>query len=307
MSFRLTDMDRQLLRSLADHRLLTVKLAAVLHRRNFRALHRRLSELGEAGFLASATVSYGGKQGRPEKVLSLARAGIDKLRAYGLLSADIPSARITADALNCWEHQLLLTTFRVQLSHLGTVVPHLKIDFLSSTSPFLPIQGDDRPLTWESTSTQDNAAEITSFLPDGVFAISHPQGQRTVLFFLEVDMGTEPLVSAKHPHGDIRQKILNYQACFRNGRYKRYEKVWNCPLRGFRLLFLVRGADRWAQLCRLVSQTPPSDFIWLADEAMMLGEGVWGKIWAKGGRAEAFNHSILGSQLPDPSPAPLAL
>ena len=40
-------------------------------------------------------------------------------------------------------------------------------------------------------------------------------------------MGTETLVNSKGKPTDVRQKIVSYQALFRDGQYKRYEKIFN--------------------------------------------------------------------------------
>ncbi|MCY2953519.1 MAG: hypothetical protein NTU53_16300 [Planctomycetota bacterium] len=97
------------------------------------------------------------------------------------------------------------------------------------------------------------------FTPDGVLSITHAAQQKAVLFFLEVDRGSQTLASPGRGCADIRQKILNYQGYFRSPRYKRYQQVWNCHSRGFRLLFLAKTAERLSALCRLVQEMQPSD------------------------------------------------
>lgn len=62
---------------------------------------------------------------------------------------------------------------------------------------------------------------------DGVFIITDRESEKSLLFFLEVDMGTETLVNSNSKPIDVRQKIVNYQALFRAGQYKRYEKIFN--------------------------------------------------------------------------------
>ena len=123
----------------------------------------------------------------------------------------------------------------------------------------------------------------------------------TLLFFLEVDMGTEPLARSASTGRDIRGKILNYQRCFRQSQYKRYEKVFGAALRGFRLLFLTHNESRLQSLCRQVQKMPPSDFVWLTDEARMTSQGVHATIWARGGQLDSPLQSILGNEMPDVS------
>ena len=79
--------------------------------------------------------------------------------------------------------------------------------------------------------------EFSEFIPDGVFTITNAELKKSLLFFLEVDMGTETVASPKRDLKDIRQKIVNYQALFRTGQYKRYEKILKADVNGFRFCF----------------------------------------------------------------------
>ncbi len=120
----------------------------------------------------------------------------------------------------------------------------------------------------------------------------------TLLFFLEVDMGTETIASRRPGGGDVRQKIVVYQSCFRGGLYKRYEPILGARLRGFRVLVLAHTSSRLAALCRLVRETPPSDFVWLTDQERMFSQGIWAPIWARGGHIDSPPQSILGTEMP---------
>lgn len=56
-------------------------------------------------------------------------------------------------------------------------------------------------------------------------------------------------------------------------------------------------------LCRVVRETPPSDFVWLTHKTRMYQDGVDAPIWAHGGRDQAELESILGTERPG-TPAP---
>jgi len=157
----------------------------------------------------------------------------------------------------------------------------------------------------EKFSTDEIGNGWIEFTPDCVMALTHKGIHKTLLFFLEVDMGTETLASPKRTKVDVRQKVVNYQTYLRFKRYRRYEHLWNCSLNGFRLLFLAYGPGRLASLCRLVRDMPPSDFIWLTDRRLLLSKGVWADIWSRGGRHDVPPQSILGSQMPELSPTPV--
>jgi len=110
-------------------------------------------------------------------------------------------------------------------------------------------------------------------------------------------MGTESLASSNDDSGSIHGKIRNYQAYFRNGKYKQYEELAGCSLNGFRLLFLANSWARLVSLCRVVRETPPSDFVWLTDHDRMFECGLSAEIWARGGLIDEPWESILGPRL----------
>ena len=133
-------------------------------------------------------------------------------------------------------------------------------------------------------------------IPDGVFTITKKDAKKTLLFFLEVDMGTETLAKTKRVPGDIRQKIINYQTLFRSNHYKRYEKIFNAELNGFRLLFLANMPARMKAICNLVQQMPPSNFIWVTNQERMFSHGISAEIWARGGQYKKPPESILSQK-----------
>jgi hypothetical protein len=92
----------------------------------------------------------------------------------------------------------------------------------------------------------------------------------------------------------IRQKILNYGACFDTRAYQKYESLWNCKLKGFRLLFITDNVARLSALCTLVQEMPPSDYIWLTTADRLFADGISAEIWVRGGRLDAPLQSILG-------------
>jgi hypothetical protein len=142
-----------------------------------------------------------------------------------------------------------------------------------------------------------NTCGADRIIPDAVFIITHKESGKTLLFFLEVDMGTETIASANRNHKDIRQKVVNYQNLFRSDDYKYYESVFRSGLSGFRLLFLSNTASRMKSLCNLVKNMPPSNFVWLMDQDQMFKNGLFGKRWVKGGLTRKPLESILGKEL----------
>jgi len=304
MSNMLRRGDYDLLLTLADCRVLTCEQLAVLCGRNVAATRQRLRDL-KAGYLIKAIArTFDEGPGRPDGLVSLSRAAVDILKEEGLISESTAPEQVTAERLPCVEHQLVVNETRIQLVAMQRAMPEFQVRVFNP----VPLHTADGVVA--SSSTQRGVFEPRGpggkdvFVPDGVFVLSHKPAQKTLLFFLEVDMNTQPLNSRSPCKRDVRRKIGSYQECFRQRGFARYEDLCGCPLRGFRLLLLTTHAARLSALCRIVRAMPPSNFIWLTDRPSLLAQGIWAAIWVAGGMDAQPRQSILGTKAPDPCPSP---
>jgi len=304
VAFRLKRSDFRIMTTIAEYRILTVRQLVCVLAQNAQSVHRRLRDLQDAGLVLAQQRGHGRRRGRPEKIVSLTVAGVDALRSADMLSDDVPDESVTSKGIHCTQHQLLANWVQIHVSRIESVAAGLETRFLAAESPFLSADGST--LIADSALAGDGSKEHR-FVPDGVFWIHCAEQDRTVLFFLEVDMGTEPLASPRRNRRDIRQKILNYQAYFQGKSYKRYEAECGRPLRGFRTLFVTAGTTRFAGVCQLVREMAPMDFIWVTEQKQLHESGVWGPIWARGGQMETDRQSILGSRRPSLYPKPTDL
>ncbi|EFK08175.1 conserved hypothetical protein [delta proteobacterium NaphS2] len=297
MTIKLNKNDRRLLAAIAEHRILTTSQVTAIQRNSRQVVRRRLRQLEELGVILIAPRGLGHSRGRPEKMVSLSREGVDRISDEHPVLRGMPIHQINGDKIRCMEHQLLTNWFRIHLAQIQHVIPELSIRFLSPDSPFLKRNDHDLPFIYEQSSNEGKNKKTGGFTPDGVFSIEHRQRQKTLLFFLEVDRGTESVATLKREPRDIRQKIINYQEYFRSNRYKRYEGHWHCNFKGFRLLFLTHTNSRLSVLARLVREMPPSDFIWLTSLDQMFTKGLSAEIWIRGGKQDEAPGSILTSHL----------
>ncbi len=294
MRFRLTASDCEVLHMVAECRVVTTPQLAALLSGNGKSLNRRISQLVAQGLLTGATRGPGQRRGRPERVVSPTVCGVEVLQERKLIDTQLSCETILGEPILSQAHQLLLNWVRAHLHHAETVVPHVRIRFLAHNSPFLPPRFSDLSTVTDLTPGECRQQRNIRFKPDAAVSICDTTQDKTVLFFLEVDRGTEILASPKREPTDIRQKILNYGICFDRQTYKKYESLWNCQLNGFRLLVVTDSVARLSGLCSLVQAMPPSDYIWLTDKDRMFEDGISAEIWARGGRLDASPHSILG-------------
>ena len=301
MDFEYRQTDLHILAALAEYRILTVRHLLVLQPRNDRALRRRLDTLQHHGDIEDGLPCLSRGCGRPEELLSLTKAGVNRLKAEGTLAPEFPWEQATIQGLQCLEHHLLLNEVRLQLTQIPQVAPGITARFVTAgPTTAKPAPGAAPPGRERIPLKRDPIRSHIVFESDGVLALTDAKAGKSVLFFLEVDMGTESLRS---PRGhSIHEKITNYQICFREGHYRRYEAIFGAKLQGFRLLFLADSAERMTRLAQLAQQTPPSDFIWLTHRDLLMDCGVGAPIWVRPDSPEGM--SILGSRAPNPSPLP---
>jgi hypothetical protein len=292
MASKITQNDKEILTAIGEHQALTVKQLSVLSQRSFQVIRRRKRTMEREGLIATKMQGYGHGRGRPEEFVFLTEKGTTFLEGEGIQSCNFLGKvedRFFSD------HHLLVNWFRIHLLQTERTIPQLSVNYLDPNFHPEVLPTRDRPSLLERVLGKKRPEKPPEFIPDGVFSITDKETEKkTLLFFLEVDMGTETLVSVDRNPKDIRQKILRYQDLFRSGRYKKYERVFDSKFNGFRLLFLANSAARLISLCRLVQGMPPSDFVWLVDQGKMFSHGVSAEIWVRGGRDGDPPQSILG-------------
>jgi hypothetical protein len=297
MAGRITAADTAILSYIAEYKFLTVKQIAALTQRSTQVVRRRLRFFEDECLVVMEERGFGKGPGRRENIIILTEPGMEVLSDKGILcehAAYVTDKR--SDSIFI-DHDLMVNWFFIHLIQIGRKNPCLSTKHLTVNSHNLEQGHVDKPLLMERFSSNEPTENYHSMIPDGVFIIADKESEKTLLFFLEVDMGTETLVNTTQAPNDIRQKIINYQALFRNGQYKRYEKIFKAKLNGFRLLFLSNTPARLKALCRLVRQMPPTDFIWLAAQDQMFSNGLAAEIWVRGGKDDEKLQSIVGHKL----------
>jgi hypothetical protein len=297
MARRLAKHETELLRKLADFRMLTFTQIVVLSGKSERSARRWKDHLVRDGFVEALPVSVSQGPGRPEGVFGVGQEGLAVLRSEDVLPKATEFYQVGGQALiRQYGHQILLNWCRIHLVYLTRIVGRLKFSFLSSNSPFNLDRDSGGPVIRDCVpvSEGDEPDEKCHFVPDGVFILTDSVEAKSLLFFLEVDLGSEPLDSSESGRAAIVRKIQTYQSYFESKRYKRYEDAWQAKLNGFRVLFVTSTSNRMASLCRVVQSAPPSDFIWATCQESLFAEGISGSIWARGGRQDIVRQSILG-------------
>ena len=216
--------DRELLALIAGYKALTVKQLSALSQRSGQVIRRRIRDFEEEGLIIIKMQGYGRGQGRPEDLIFLAEKGKAALMNEGIASGQDFCAPDKGEDFFSIDHLLLVNWFRIHLLQIEKAILQISVHYLSPNSPSLAANSGDSPSFSERIPADGKMGKFVEFIPDGVFSITYKEVEKEILlFFLEVDRGTETIASVDRGHKDIRQKVLNYQALFRSGTYKRYE------------------------------------------------------------------------------------
>lgn len=114
-----------------------------------------------------------------------------------------------------------------------------------------------------------------SLISDGAFTLS--RDKNTVLFMLENDCATEPLISAFH--NDLEAKIAKYIEMFKNNQIKMYNLFFRAEFNRFQLLFVASNFSRMKAVSRLIEKYDEHGFMLLTTLHDFQKSGVKGNIW----------------------------
>ena len=257
-------------------------------------IRRRCRDLTNEGLLKVVPRNPGRGRGRPEWVYSLKPAGVGELTGAKVLREGVPIDHVTGDNVEreC-EHQILVNWMMVWSKAIEQQDAALSVRFISSKSPYHLAPSGGSILF---DQVEFPSGECLSFTPDAAICLTHKGMNKRLLFFIEVDLGTETIADPKRINDtDLRHKICVYRAYLGRGGYKRSQDrtLFQGQFRGFRLLLVSSTVQRCTALCQLVRQLPPSDFVWVTDYNAVENHGMGHPVWFAGGQTQD-KHSILG-------------
>jgi DNA-binding MarR family transcriptional regulator len=295
MELKLNKRERTVLSLIAIHKIITVSQLAAITQRSRQVIRKNLRSFKNGNLVETSVRGYGRGAGRPEEIIFLTEKAAKILKNEGLFLENVSLiTRENIDSLFV-DHDLLVNWFYIHLIQMEKSVPGLTIN---PHAPGFILKHQKKTYGFFDARIRIKTSDdLIEFIPDGIFSAYHKGTGKSLLFFLEVDMDTESIASLDRNLKDVRQKILNYQALFRNGYYKRYGEIFNSKFNGFRLLFLVNSPARLASLSRLVQEMPPADFIWFTDQKKMFSDGLSAEIWVRGGKTDRPSQSIIGPDL----------
>lgn len=256
-----TKKKNRLLQALCSYRCLTTRQCVAAGFGSEQVVRRYIREFKQAKLVSCSPWQFGQDTGRPENLAIPTQSG---LQAVGLTGAPIKQ--------RAFAHQHHLNWCQIRFEQLKSAqlgLSYTVVDIL-------------------------NLATLNKgVIPDMAFALTSKTHNKRLLFFVEMDMGTETLVSASGRSGDLCEKIEAYRELRLSGAYTKAIRGQRVS-EGFRLLLVLAHKPRLLQTLRLCQQMRPCPFVWCVDFETLSRLGAGEAIWHKEGDA-SHTYSILGS------------
>ncbi len=289
-AFQLTDRDLTLLSHVARHRFLSSAHLAALDGGSPQNVLRALRVLFDHDYLDRpkqqlATVPVEGS--RPF-VYGLGRRGAQALRAHGhrLSVAGDWTEKNKRAGSKFIEHTLQIADFLVVLELACAARADISLFGESEIIAAAPeaTRRAREPLRWRVERIERGRKEITTVVPDGLFALGFPDDTASY-FILEVDRGTIP-INRTDTEGtaawrkNIRYKLSTYYDGWKAGRH-----VEQFGVKQVRVLMVTSSGKRVENMLASVDEITDgrgSNFFLFADRAQLETDNVLDALWTTG-------------------------
>lgn len=289
---KLTERDKKILLELHDNKYLSTSQIKTLLFPSLKKASGRLKILFDNGFIASfekMTFSLG----RGESVFYLKKKGLEQISSLintplqNLASVEPPKSLLFI------EHLLSINDFRIYLK-LACENSRYSFSFIPE---YRNIQGKGKRLTKyikDTTEDPDNSDKQISFIPDAVFNLADSKSKKKLLFFLEVDRGTETIESPINS-SNFLNKIKTYCSYFDNKGYQRYDNDFNYEFNGFRVLTVTTSELRMNNLKKACLKYGDVSIFWFTTFEKLSSDTILEKIWEIANPEDKTMHFLVES------------
>ena len=271
--YRMVPRDLAILRDLWLFRYLTAAQVSRLHVGHLKIAQRRLRKLSTLKVVTRFRLPSAGPFGDQRWIYCLSRSGARHVAAAeGLATTDLLVPFHAPRAPGYLAHHEALTDARIWIREA--------CEARAFAYRFVPAYEEVRQggVRHRRVALQVGAAQ---FIPDGVFAIDHPNGF-SALFVLEIDRGTEPLHRAAG--SSVKGKLVLFREAFDEG-LTAYAGLFEQAFKGARLLWVVPDEKRRDAVLDLATREDLATLVWVIVHEQMAGRGALSApVWGVSGR-----------------------
>jgi hypothetical protein len=291
-AFQLTDRDLALLSHVARHRLLSSAHLAALDGGSPQNVLRALRVLFDHEYLDRpkeqlATIPVEGP--RPF-VYGLGKRGAQALREYGhhISAAGDWTEKNKRAGSKFIEHTLQIADFMVGLELAcrgNSGVTLLREHEIIQAAPEITRRARE-PLRWRVERIERGRREITTVVPDGLFALTFPD-DTAAYFILEVDRGTIPINRTDTEGTAAWRKNIRYKLSTYYEGWKARRHIEQFGVKQVRVLMITNSAKRVENMLATVDEITDgrgSNFFLFAEQAKFYGRSPLEVSWTTGKR-----------------------
>lgn len=268
---------------------LSTSQLALASSRSIKKTSERLNVLVKTGFLAVKKRAWQLMgETKIEHFYTVTPKGYELLSSAGLAISRPTSQRDTAPAN--LTHLALTNQFSILLRKGCDEHTEIDCSFLPSWSLLQRIAHSHEGQCGEGIGR----VLMSTIKPDGVFCLTK-KGGASLLFFLEIDLGGEPL--RRHPHStqtSLTGKLAAYCTYFDTEAYRQDAlEIFNTAFKGYRVLLVFDTPSRLQALRVRTNGMGDTHFVWATTVETLTREGVLGKSWEVMAEGDTESHGLL--------------
>ena len=192
-------------------------------------------------------------------------------------------------------HTIELNKIRIAFEKACEQSENIKlIDFLPEYKGKVE-KGKIKRLVEQEVSLPDGIGK-TTLIPDAVICLENKRTKKKGMFYLEVDLGTEKIITGNKDKYSLLKKMMVYKEYVKGEKYKKYNSVnyYDYDFRGIRVLSVMDSTTRIRSLRRELFNKGIKKFIWLTESSEISTSTVFSKIWLMANIDDNNKYSIIG-------------
>lgn len=286
----LTERDKAILRHVYDFtRLLPAQIQGLVAFPSLKKAQRRLTCLVKKGLLVRERLGNPGSGSRPF-IYAIGKKGVGVVSEGRAFKPSHNKLRSRNDS-TMLEHLIRVNDFIVNL-----ITSCKGSQYACSYIPeYVGKEGIGKPDRYVSMKVPHplHRDRELAFIPDIVVCLER-EG-RKALFFVEIDLGTEPLEASYGSRRDFYLKLMAYSVCSRDRCFERWSREFSYDFSGFRLLVVTSSEERLANISKIVARDDVGidDMVLLSTVEKLENNSVLGGVWRMPGDANGKMHSIV--------------